>query len=80
MRSFEYFILLFALLQFHDFVRGLQCLQGQRLLQGETEISNAISASECSDPNAICHRYDIIASLQDQTGKNFPSYFFNVFV
>ena len=73
MRSFQYFILLFTLLSFHDFVRGLQCLQGQRLLQGETEISNKISSNECSDPNANCFRYDLIVSLQNNDSKYFAS-------
>ena len=46
-----------------------QCLQGQRILLNGIEISNTQQMSRCPDQTDVCHRYDITALENGQTGK-----------
>ena len=49
--------------------RAIQCLQGQRLLVGGIEVLNNLQMSHCPGDTDICHRYDVTARQDGQTGK-----------
>ena len=77
-----FFTAMFAILLLNSSVEGVQCLQGQRVAQDGTEQMNSLVMRECADSSAICHRYDITATVLGATGKNFKSstIFFLLFI
>ena len=70
MNKVVYLVAAFSLLFLNSSVTAISCLQGQRLLLGTTQLSNDLNNTDCPLPSQICHRYDITASAQGQTGKN----------
>ena len=75
-----FFTAMFAILLLNSSVEGVQCLQGQRIVQDGSERINSLVMRECVDSSFICHRYDITAMILGTTGKNFKSstIFFNI--
>ena len=77
-----FFTVMFAILLLNSSVDGLQCFQGQRVIQDGSVLSNSLAMRECADSSFICHRYDISATVLGTTGKNFKSttIFFLIFI
>ena len=77
-----FFAAMFAILLLNSSVEGLQCLQGQRIVQDGTESTNSLVMRECADSSFICHRYDVSATVLGITGKNFKptTKFFLMFI
>ena len=69
MNGFHFFTVFLSIVFLDSSVRALTCQQGQRIFGNGRETQNTLRYSDCSDSSAICHRYDITASLSGQTGK-----------
>ena len=69
MNSFHFFTMFLLIVFMDSSVKALTCLQGVRMHENGREIRNTLHYSNCSDSSAICHRYDITASLSEQTSK-----------
>ena len=70
MNKVVYLVAVFSLLFLDSSVTAMSCLQGQRLVLGTTQLSNNLNNTDCPLSTQICHRYDITATAQGQTGKN----------